>query len=103
MNYKLNKHFHTISNKNTGFTTRLGKHEYKLIEFLLMNHGVTLKFYDLIDYVWDGKVVSRGSLTKAINSLRLALNDDAPYRIIKTIPRQGYCFNSEVAKYLSID
>jgi DNA-binding winged helix-turn-helix (wHTH) protein len=103
MNYILNQHFNTISNKNTKFTTRLGIHEYKLLEILFINHGVTIKYHDLIDYAWRGKVVSRGSLTKAISSLRLALNDNAPYSIIKTIPRQGYCFDSDAVAYFKVD
>jgi len=45
----------------------------------------------LIDYVWEGRFISEGTLTNAIAELRAALGDDArDPRFIETIPKRGY-------------
>ena len=45
----------------------------------------------LIDYVWEGRFISEGTLTNAIAELRAALGDDARNpRFIETIPKRGY-------------
>jgi DNA-binding winged helix-turn-helix (wHTH) protein/tetratricopeptide (TPR) repeat protein len=45
----------------------------------------------LIDGVWEGRIISEGTLTNTIAELRSALGDDARSpRYIETIPKRGY-------------
>jgi len=58
---------------------------------------------ELIDAVWDGRVVSESALTTAINAARVALGDSgAAQRLIKTLPRKGFRFVGEVREHLAI-
>ena len=46
----------------------------------------------IIDSVWEGRIISEGTLTNTIAELRRALGDDARHpRYIETIPKRGYC------------
>jgi len=46
---------------------------------------------DLIDGVWEGRIISEGTLTNTIAELRRALGDDARNpTYIETIPKRGY-------------
>ena len=46
---------------------------------------------ELIDEVWEGRIISEGTLTNTIAELRAALGDDARNpRYIETIPKRGY-------------
>ena len=46
---------------------------------------------ELIDGVWEGRIISEGTLTNTIAELRGALGDDARNpRYIETIPKRGY-------------
>lgn len=52
---------------------------------------------DLINAVWDGRVVSESALTSAVNAARVALGDSGEaQRLIKTLPRKGFRFVGEV-------
>lgn len=52
---------------------------------------------DLLDAVWGHRHVTESSLKGAINTLRLALGDDAKMpRYVETVPRRGYRFIAEV-------
>jgi TolB-like protein len=52
---------------------------------------------DLINAVWDGRVVSDSALTSAVNAARVALGDSGDaQRLIKTLPRKGFRFVGEV-------
>lgn len=45
----------------------------------------------IIDSVWEGRIISEGTLTNTIAELRRALGDDARHpRYIETIPKRGY-------------
>jgi DNA-binding winged helix-turn-helix (wHTH) protein/tetratricopeptide (TPR) repeat protein len=45
----------------------------------------------LIDGVWEGRIISEGTLTNTVAELRSALGDDARRpRYIETIPKRGY-------------
>lgn len=84
----------TIFNITTGVCTNLGEHEFKLLMILIHNHGEPQAWYTLLSDAWPGKFVTRGSLTKAICSLRSALHDTSPYQIIINVPGKGCYINS---------
>lgn len=46
---------------------------------------------ELIDSVWEGRIISEGTLTNTVAELRRALGDDARNpRFIETVPKRGY-------------
>ncbi|HSN54139.1 MAG TPA: winged helix-turn-helix domain-containing protein [Candidatus Sulfomarinibacteraceae bacterium] len=46
---------------------------------------------ELIDSVWEGRIISEGTLTNTVAELRRALGDDARSpRFIETVPKRGY-------------
>jgi DNA-binding winged helix-turn-helix (wHTH) protein len=48
---------------------------------------------DLINAVWNGRVVSDSALTTRLNAVRSAIDDTGEkQRLIKTLPRKGFRF-----------
>lgn len=80
-----------IRNKMSGEEKRLTKTESQLLLLLLSNvHQVVTKT-EIHNKIWRGKFVSDASITHAVASLRLALNDTAEEQcIIRTVPKVGY-------------
>lgn len=100
--YTIDAKMGVLLNKTTGQYTNLGKHELNLLTILLNNHGVAQNQEILLADAWEGKVVARSSLTKAICTLRAVLQDKPPYRIIINIPREGYYLKSSCRALFSI-
>lgn len=73
---------------------KLHKLEPLLCDFLLylaQKPGEVVSREELLEHVWQGRVVSDDSLRRAVKKLRLALGDDAKNpTYIKTKPLQGY-------------
>lgn len=63
---------------------------YQLLRFLALNAGRVVSKDELHDAVWPGLVVTDDSLVQAVSDLRRVLGDAGP-RVIKTVPRRGYC------------
>ena len=68
--------------------------EPKVMDALLLladRDGEVVTKNDLIDGVWEGRIISEGTLTNTIAELRSALGDDARHpTYIETIPKRGY-------------
>ena len=63
-----------------------------LLVFMASNAPEVLSKDAIIDFVWEGRIISEGTLTNTIAELRRALGDDARHpRYIETIPKRGYC------------
>lgn len=76
---------------------------FRLLLFLLENHGRLVKKEDLMRAVWSENFVEDGNLTFTIRLLRKALEDSPQNpRFIKTIPLHGYKFIADV-KIISAD
>lgn len=63
---------------------------YQLLRFLALNAGRVVSKDELHDAVWPGLVVTDDSLVQAVSDLRRVLGDAGP-RLIRTVPRRGYC------------
>lgn len=70
---------------------------FQILICLIENRGRAVEKRELLDAVWSGVYVTEDNLVQAIVEIRRALGDnkDDP-RFIKTVPRQGYRFVSEV-------
>ncbi|WP_244499018.1 winged helix-turn-helix domain-containing protein [Vibrio atlanticus] len=80
-----------LRNKISGEEKRLTKTESQLLLLLLSNNHRVVTKSEIHKKIWPGKFVSDASITHAIASLRLALNDTVEAQcIIRTVPKAGY-------------
>ncbi|MES2884305.1 MAG: tetratricopeptide repeat protein [Pseudomonadota bacterium] len=68
-----------------------------LLLLLLRAPGELATKEELIDSLWDGRVVSEGVITNCVNKLRLALGDEGQ-QLIKTVHGYGYRFVGPVQR-----
>jgi TolB-like protein/cytochrome c-type biogenesis protein CcmH/NrfG len=66
---------------------------FDLIDFLVRNRERVVTRDDLLDAVWNGRVVSESTLASRINAARRALSDTGEeQRLIRTVARKGVRF-----------
>ncbi|HIF9421350.1 TPA: winged helix-turn-helix domain-containing protein [Photobacterium damselae] len=71
----------------------------RLLSYFIENRGKVLSVQQIATNVWQRTQVSDNLVRQVISLLRSQLQDKArPYRIIQTIPKQGYLFDIEVTK-----
>ncbi|MBA1276319.1 MULTISPECIES: transcriptional regulator [Pseudomonadaceae] len=75
-------------------TLDLGFSGSRVLERLLHSPGEVVSREELLNYAWEGRVVSQGSLNQQIYTLRQALFDGRN-QVIQTLPRRGYLFNPQ--------
>jgi DNA-binding winged helix-turn-helix (wHTH) protein len=72
---------------------------FQLLLFLVENPGTLIAKREFLDKIWGDTNVEEGSVTRAITSLRSALNDTAARpEYVQTVPRRGYRFVSAVER-----
>jgi DNA-binding winged helix-turn-helix (wHTH) protein len=72
---------------------------FALLQFLIENCERVVSKDEIIEHVWDGRIVSDGTLNSRINSARRAVGDDGKVQaVIKTFPRRGFRFVAEVTE-----
>ncbi|MFP6732647.1 MAG: winged helix-turn-helix domain-containing protein [Rhodospirillales bacterium] len=70
---------------------------FSLLACLIENRERVVSKDELIERVWDGRIVSDGTLNTRINSVRRAVGDDGKRQaVIKTFPRRGFRFVAEL-------
>lgn len=75
----------------------LGPQVFDLLLYLLQHRDRVVTKDDLLDAVWQGRIVSESTLTSHINAVRKAIGDTGQdQRLIKTISRKGFRFVGEV-------
>ncbi len=66
---------------------------FDVIDFLIRHRGRVVTKDDLLDAVWNGRIVSESTLTSRINAARRALDDSGDeQRLIRTVTRKGFRF-----------
>ena len=66
---------------------------FDVLEFLIINRARVVSNDDLIKVVWQGRIVSDGTVSTRINAVRHAIDDSGKQqRFIRTVPRKGYRF-----------
>lgn len=73
---------------------------FDVLRHLAEHPGRIVSKEELIGAVWPDVTVTDDSLTRCISEVRRAIGDEAQ-RIIKTIPRRGYLFDSPVSTSLA--
>ena len=70
---------------------------FDLLEYLIRNRKCVASKDDLINAIWNGRIVSDAALTTRLNAARCAIGDSgAEQRLIKTLPRKGFRFVGQV-------
>jgi len=66
---------------------------FDVLAFLIANRGRVVSKDEIIEAVWDGRVVSESTLTSRINAARSAVGDSGEaQRLIRTASRKGFRF-----------
>lgn len=74
---------------------------FAVLHYLIENVGRLVSKDELFAAVWPNLVVTDDALVQSIGELRRALGDDGS-RLIRTIPRRGYRFESDVSVVASM-
>ena len=70
---------------------------FDLIHYLLRQRERVVSKDDLLDAIWNGRVVSDSTMTSRINAARRALGDSGgEQRLIRTVSRKGFRFVGEL-------
>jgi TolB-like protein len=70
---------------------------FDLLEYLVRHRERVVSKDDLINAIWNGRVVSDAALTTRLNVARGAIGDTGEQqRLIKTLPRKGFRFVGQV-------
>src|SRR5829696_2573320 len=70
---------------------------FDLLVHLIENRDHVVTKDDLIETVWDGRIVSESTLTSRINAARKAVGDSGKDQImIRTLARKGFRFVGDV-------
>ena len=70
---------------------------FDLLAYLIRNRERVVSKDDLIDAIWNGRIVSDAALTTRLNAARCAIGDSGEeQRLIKTLPRKGFRFVGQV-------
>lgn len=75
---------------------------FAVLHYLTENAGRLVSKDELFAAIWPNLVITDDALVQSIGELRRALGDDGS-RLIRTIPRRGYRFESEVSVVPSVD
>jgi DNA-binding winged helix-turn-helix (wHTH) protein/tetratricopeptide (TPR) repeat protein len=70
---------------------------FDLLLHLVRHREQVVSRDEMIEQIWDGRIVSESALSTRINAVRKAIGDTgAEQRLIKTLPRKGVRFVGEV-------
>jgi TolB-like protein len=77
----------------------IGPQVFDLLLHLVRNREHVVSKDELLDGVWDGRIVSESTLTSHINAVRKALADNGQeQRLIRTVARKGFRFVGDVGE-----
>jgi TolB-like protein/Flp pilus assembly protein TadD len=72
---------------------------FDLLVYLIRNRARVVSKDDLLEAVWQGRIVSDSALANRINAARAAVGDSGDHqKLIRTLPRKGFRFVGDVAE-----
>src|ERR1044071_3073012 len=75
----------------------IGPQVFDLLVYLIQSRERVVSRDDLLDAVWNGRIVSESTLTSHINAVRKAIGDSGEAQsLIRTIARKGFRFFGQV-------
>lgn len=83
--------------RDAGSAVEVEPQVFDLIAFLASRPGNVLSREEIIDAVWQGRIVSDSAVSTRINAARQALGDDGKsQRMIRTVSRRGFLFVPDI-------
>jgi pimeloyl-ACP methyl ester carboxylesterase/DNA-binding winged helix-turn-helix (wHTH) protein len=71
---------------------------FDLLVYLIANRERVVSKDEILDAVWNGRIVSETTLSSRINAARQAINDSGQAQaLIRTVPRRGFRFVGTIA------
>jgi len=75
----------------------IGPQVFDLLAYLVQNRERVVSKDNLMDAIWNGRIVSDSTLTSHINAVRKAIGDSGEaQRLLRTVPRKGFRFVGDV-------
>ena len=72
---------------------------FDLLVYLIRNRARVVSKDDLLQAVWQGRIVSDSALANRINAARAAVGDSGDHqKLIRTLPRKGFRFVGDIAE-----
>ncbi|MGE3294020.1 MAG: winged helix-turn-helix domain-containing protein, partial [Geminicoccaceae bacterium] len=72
---------------------------FDLLLYLVAHRERVVSRDDLLDAVWDGRIVSESTLASHINAVRKAIGDSGQEQhLVRTVARKGFRFVGEVTE-----
>jgi TolB-like protein len=72
---------------------------FALLDYLIRNRDRVVSKDDLVNAIWNGRIVSDAALTTRLNAARNAVGDSGQeQRLIKTLARQGFRFVGTISE-----
>jgi len=66
---------------------------FDLLEYLIRSRDCVVSKDDVVNAIWNGRIVSDAAITTRLNAVRRAIGDSGDeQRLIKTFPRKGFRF-----------
>lgn len=79
--------------RDGGATVPLEPQVFDLLHFLIAARDRVVSKDEMLDAVWQGRIVSEATLSSRLNAARTAIGDSgAAQRLIRTLPRKGVRF-----------
>ena len=95
--YRLDAERRELSRGSDAIAT--GPQVFDLLLYLVRNRERVVSKDDMLDGVWQGRIVSESTLTSHINAVRKAVGDSgAEQRLIRTVARKGLRFVGAVTE-----
>lgn len=83
-----------------GETRSVEPQVFDLLTHMVENPDRLISHDELIDVVWEGRIVSDSAVSARISAARSAIGDSgAKQEMIKTVPRRGFQFIADVAAH----
>jgi len=75
----------------------VGPKVFDLLLFLVQNRDQVVTRDELLQALWDGRIVSESTLTSHVNAVRTAIGDTGKeQRLIRTVSRKGIRFIGKI-------
>ena len=83
--------------RRDGVSIHIEPQVFDVLAYLVRHRDHVVSKDELIQAVWDGRVVSDDAVTSRINAARRAVGDTGKdQRFIQTVPRRGFRFLGEM-------
>lgn len=85
--------------RRLGEVVRVEPQVFDLLVLLIENRDRIVSKDEILDRIWDGRIVSEAALSSRINAARRAVGDSGEeQRLIRTYHKRGFRFVGEVTR-----